>query len=447
MATEKLNHIVVHSIGELSQLKPETDVVIVNSAVRDYDRVVLEVRGSDKAYVRLIPMLLLGTHAVSEHIHARIDGVIPTLDDLEHQFERIQEIKEKVASLNAEVSESSYELSALIKTLRFLSSRGFESIKPVRERSVQGGYTYPILSIHATSDTFELLTLGEREGLFEREHFDINYICPNCSDSYLHYRETCKSCDSTNLESQDLVHHFPCAYMGPESDFKTEDKELTCPKCRKDLNHIGIDFDRPSEIHLCHSCGTQSQNMPIKAHCQGCGVDHFVEDLKKRAVSAYNITSIGYHVAKTGVAWDNMSHEAIEDDNVVPYATFTAMVGHEIKLLKAVNTESCISALRITPENQETISESLLGEICKIIKADLRPSDAISIDNESEIVILHSENTLEASQKKSAEIKDEVIELLVSNHKHAKYAVEVAVASLMPDLAALEQINKLQNSL
>jgi hypothetical protein len=187
--------------------------------------------------------------------------------------------------------------------------------------------------------------------------------------------------------------------------------------------------------------------MPIKAHCQGCGVDHFVEDLKKRAVSAYNITSKGYHVAKTGVAWENMSHEAIEDDNVVPYATFTAMVGHEIKLLNAVNTESCISALRITPENQETISESTLGEICKIIKADLRPSDAISIDNESEIVILHSETTLEASQKKSVEIKKEVRDLLASNHNHANYNVEVVVAGLVPDLAALEQINKLQNSL
>ena len=50
----------------------------------------------------------------------------------------------------------------------------------------------------------------------------LNRILHNCKNGHLSFREVCPSCDSANMISEDLIHHFPCGYIGAISDFKNK---------------------------------------------------------------------------------------------------------------------------------------------------------------------------------------------------------------------------------
>ncbi|MEZ5829392.1 MAG: response regulator [Hyphomicrobiales bacterium] len=144
----------------------------------------------------------------------------------------------------------------------------------------------------------EAESLCER-GLLRHEFYDRFHVCPRCDSLRLHVREECAQCHSSNLEEQQYLHHFRCAYQGPEENFRRGDR-LVCPKCRYELTHFGFDYDRPGSMVVCDACGHAASDPAVGFMCVDCGTHVDGDVASVRDVYAYFLTEQGTGFAELG---------------------------------------------------------------------------------------------------------------------------------------------------
>jgi CheY-like chemotaxis protein len=138
-------------------------------------------------------------------------------------------------------------------------------------------------------------------GLLKREFFERFHICPACGSYRLHVREECSQCRSSNLSEEQYLHHFRCAFQGPEPDFRRGD-ELICPKCHQELTHFGFDYDRPGTMIVCGSCGHAASEPSVGFVCLDCGAHTDSDVAATRDVFSYQLTDQGVSFAEKGGA-------------------------------------------------------------------------------------------------------------------------------------------------
>lgn len=136
-------------------------------------------------------------------------------------------------------------------------------------------------------------------GLIRRIFFDRFHYCEKCGSSHLNVREECPACHTSNLTEEPYLHHFKCAYQGPESDFRQED-DLICPKCRKALSHFSIDYDKPGSVISCNNCNHASSEPDVGFLCIECGKHSDGDKIPTRDIYSYALTGKGTEFAKIG---------------------------------------------------------------------------------------------------------------------------------------------------
>ena len=146
-------------------------------------------------------------------------------------------------------------------------------------------------------------------GLLKREFFERFHICPACDSYRLHVREECSQCRSSNLSEEQYLHHFRCAFQGPEADFRRGDK-LICPKCYHELTHFGFDYDRPGTMVVCGSCGHAASEPSVGFVCLDCEVHTDSDVAATRDVFSYQFTDQGVSFAEKGGAVLGYAQEA-----------------------------------------------------------------------------------------------------------------------------------------
>jgi hypothetical protein len=238
-----------------------------------------------------------------------------------------------------------------------------------------------------------MLKLAIKEGLLTGEFVDIIYLCTKCHSGALIYREACPNCSSTHLVHQDIIHHFPCAYVGPQSDFVIagQERDFICPKCNKRLKHIGVDYDKPSSIFACQKCEQRSQQPMIMAKCCTCLHDNSVEHLIKRDVMRYHVTAKAIHNAVQGTIF--VSNTFADIPGTLTKDVFQILIRQEVERMKVAKIESHIALFelanmvdlfhKIGPDAQVR----LLSEIVNEVRISLKASDIIAIENSSTILI------------------------------------------------------------
>lgn len=157
------------------------------------------------------------------------------------------------------------------------------------------------VALRGTLASREAASLCE-QGLMRRKFFDRFYFCPRCDSTRMHVREECASCRSANLSEQSYIHHFKCAYQGPEAEFRQGD-DLICPKCRRELSHFGYDYDRPGTMVVCGSCRNAASDPAIGFVCLDCGGHIDSEACQTRDVYSYELTDKGMGFAEHGRAF------------------------------------------------------------------------------------------------------------------------------------------------
>jgi hypothetical protein len=111
-----------------------------------------------------------------------------------------------------------------MKVLRYASALPFDaSINPKANIVSAVGFNYPelakVLGDLSYLDAVVLAKLEEREcliGDFEERVL----LCPYCSVYNMCFRDTCAQCSYSGLKVEAMIHHFRCAYMGAEREFK-----------------------------------------------------------------------------------------------------------------------------------------------------------------------------------------------------------------------------------
>ncbi|MBE2278336.1 MAG: response regulator [Rhodobacteraceae bacterium] len=139
----------------------------------------------------------------------------------------------------------------------------------------------------------------EKDGLVTATFFDRLQVCPGCRGSRLMVREICSACGSAHLHEESYVHHFKCAYQGPETDFRHGD-DLLCPKCRRELTSFGVDYDRPGVVLVCKACGASMSDPGVSFRCLDCGQITTGETIHTRDILSYALSPRGRDVIETG---------------------------------------------------------------------------------------------------------------------------------------------------
>lgn len=120
----------------------------------------------------------------------------------------------------------------------------------------EGGVRYPKLE-EATGLSAETLNSALEElksaGCLTSETVSALALCPKCGSYKFALQISCPMCGSPKLERAVMIEHLTCGYVGGEKDF-TVGGSLTCPRCRKTLKAIGVDYRRLGNLYRCLGC-------------------------------------------------------------------------------------------------------------------------------------------------------------------------------------------------
>ena len=234
------------------------------------------------------------------HLAPVVDGFVDSSDD-KAMYERADEIYENLTLIEtfdiSEVKNNNYMY--FLKLCKYAISRGMHTFTIAMEEAYAQGHTALFIAkqsniVSNMRDEFIhfnylLLELGfaKRKNFVERIH-----LCPHCQKSHLFYMEACPKCDSSLLKEEPVLHHFRCANISPESSY-AYDGELRCPKCHQFLRHIGVDYDRPSNVYTCQECNHTFLHTRMKVYCTSCKKTFRPSDLMPLDVYSYEFTSEG----------------------------------------------------------------------------------------------------------------------------------------------------------
>ncbi|MCB0686286.1 MAG: hypothetical protein KDC53_07170 [Saprospiraceae bacterium] len=324
--------------------------------------------------IYLKPVFIIKDHGTLPESLADItDGQLSRADDLTLVGSVALRIRDRCAEINLSL-DYNYEELIVFSFLAFCYTRDKEQVRP---RISQRGIYYPILSdlmYHNVNQRHftAILDKMEREAFLDGTFDRATYVCSECLGDYLLYREVCPHCHSAHLKSEDVVHHFRCAHVGPLSDFRVNGGHgtLECPKCQHELKHIGVDYDKPATMHYCLDCNASFQNYAMKAECCGCGHDQEVEYLIKKELKIYSLTEKAINTLKSGRIQTKEQSKEIED--VLPWHLFVKTLDFEQS--QNPSDMSHMVSLRFNdfPSLIKQVGEEnkykLLSEIVQIIK-------------------------------------------------------------------------------
>ncbi|WP_025324110.1 TackOD1 domain-containing metal-binding protein [Deferrisoma camini] len=221
---------------------------------------------------------------------------------LERVLGRLDQVGEAVAALPPPDSRATATQLREVSLLRFLTTRGVERLDPVRHPTATKGYNLPLAGLILGLPRGEEFALCEElaaVGLFEKEFRDRIHLCPYCGHYAINFREVCPSCRSPRIQVVANVHHYRCGHVAPEPDFR-EGEDLICPKCRRILRHVGVDFDRPNEVARCLDCGAVSTEPEVECLSLVCGKVFGPDVARKFDVASYSLTARGAAAAEAG---------------------------------------------------------------------------------------------------------------------------------------------------
>lgn len=174
-----------------------------------------------------------------------------------------------------------------------IRKKGLGRLEPVMSTNSRLGYVYPIVAefcgVRDGSEIYWLESLVEA-GRMTKDPFASFCLCPNCRDFRVRIGEECRTCPGAHLKRVDLLHHYRCAWIAPETDF-LQGLQFVCPKCRRLLEQVGVDYDRPGRFYLCSVCVRRFPEDGLTARCESCRRSFPADDLPQETVFAYTVVT------------------------------------------------------------------------------------------------------------------------------------------------------------
>ena len=135
--------------------------------------------------------------------------------------------------------------------------------------------------------------------LLRRRHFTRTHLCGKCGSARVNAYEACPQCGGGDLIEESLIHHFRCGWQDAESRF-AQDRLLVCPKCRRELRHLGVDYDKPGRIVVCRTCKASNSEPVVQFACLDCSAVTPSADAASTDWYHYDLTDDGIQTLRQG---------------------------------------------------------------------------------------------------------------------------------------------------
>ncbi|MEO9307108.1 MAG: response regulator [Nitrososphaera sp.] len=116
--------------------------------------------------------------------------------------------------------------------------------------------------------------------------YDVKEIsCIKCNSVRISLHFFCPSCGNYNFGQGKLIEHFKCGNVSTENSYK----ENKCPKCKKEIKILGVDYKTMDNYYICNDCNNKFSEPSQNYVCAKCGNIFQLEN-------AHWITSTGYKI-------------------------------------------------------------------------------------------------------------------------------------------------------
>ncbi|GET28247.1 hypothetical protein SD074_04490 [Prolixibacter sp. SD074] len=399
------------------------DALVLDWQQPDHTTALLKkIRSSFIESIYLLPVFIFNADGiVGDTERALSDGELSVVQE-EPIVKVIRQVKKRREDFTPHETNSS-ENRILTKLFRYMYTRD-KALSPEVDVMAHMGYEYPLIRLHypagESMEMLKILRRGTDNDFFQGTFVDKTHICPSCHSGHLNLREVCTQCASAHISSENLIHHFVCAYMGPEGDFMTK-QGLVCPKCNRQLRHIGVDYDKPSVIYRCHDCRHEFQEPDITALCLNCKTLTPVENLKEIVLDKYVLTDLGRDAARTGIKVEGEERE-FTIPGFVNFGTFLTFLRFEIERIKVSGKESQMGSVslnlpaRLRSNRQQF--ERVVLDISDFIRNNTDSSDILSFASDNTFFMIFPEKGDTAVATMLNDFRNSIEKLLVNTFEN-----------------------------
>lgn len=432
-----------HIINSQSELRLESliacDAIIFRSDYVSFLKAQIQrIRKSDNPSIYLKP-IFVSTKRAFLRLEKNVDGYLGD-SELEGIEDKVTDLLDRITEIKQFTfpKHSTFHQKNFIKLCQFLLTRDLK-LEAVRSRKAHMGYQYNFVNYLVPdlelNQFLDLANDMKNIGFIQTELAERVNLCRSCSSSYLHFVETCHKCKSIDIETESLIHHFRCAYIGPESDFKQEDV-LACPKCDKILRHIGVDYDKPSDIINCNSCNHQSQQSSIIANCVDCGTSNDLSKLHSKEMYNIQLTEQGKNLALNPLSLFGEYSETKEDqlELEILTSTFNLLVRQEAKKLYPKKLASYTIDISFSEVTLSTLIPSEIktftGEFKKILTNYLDEIDLFCCESPVHYRLLLMSKKEKYAQDMTETLKYNINKVLNDNFQDPEHSLEIITTQL-----------------
>jgi hypothetical protein len=279
---------------------------------------------------------------------------------------------------------SVFEVIATSSPGRPDSSAISDKIAEIRENKIsryeplikpEGGLTYTGFSDHDFARQLDILRSLQSLGIVKEEAFDYIRKCSRCDHHGMVVKVACPVCGSTNTDQGKVIEHLACGNIDLESKFQTEEGRLVCPKCKKKLKAIGVDYVKPGSYCSCLSCKALSPEGRMQFICLNCGSSLAREEMKLEPLAAYVVDqeAVAKYLDSTGFEFHMSIVEALRalSINAAHRAAITgsSQVQHTFDVVAYSGENVPAVAVEIEKTGELVDPESLLNFLARCLDA------------------------------------------------------------------------------
>lgn len=129
--------------------------------------------------------------------------------------------------------------------------------------------------------------------------------CRDCNSINVHQVYSCTRCDSENFRKTVLIEHFPCGNVSSKYDYEDDN----CPKCRKKIKIMGVDYKIHQNFNICSDCKEKFPTPNQKLICNNCSAKFLFDEINWIKSRAFSFTTSNPDVKKS--EFNNFDKEII----------------------------------------------------------------------------------------------------------------------------------------
>ncbi len=309
-----------------------------------------------------------------------------------------------------------------------------QKLQPLYNLQALNGYQYPFAAnffgVNDGSEVLQLEILAQR-GCLNREFFDKILCCPFCKNYNLNIRETCPRCKSADVKIVEMIHHYRCAYMGMEEEFK-DDISYVCPKCHQQLKNIGVDYDKPGQNYFCEACHSLSPEAQTSAQCRACHQLFLVENALRQIIFSYLTTPQTAEVIERGV-FIKLDQNSWMDEGQEVYNLryFRSLLTQELRQARHFKRPLALILLSVEglkdmeEKEGEVYAARIMKKLTEVFKSILRTVDVPAQFQENSLVALLVECDKKMASNLARKIHSKIQELLPAEFDSLKSSIRV----------------------